>query len=105
MKDPNICEKMKYGTFLHGKPFQYAKHSVMAGLKWPPEVGAQTYSVVSRKYRKLTYSARTMIANAIPIAKASPIWKREPYAEITGAVSGFAAASVNDAMLAMPGYT
>lgn len=70
MKLPKICEKMKYAvctslvsrestvhaqilgsleagylrTFLHGNPCQYARHSVIAGLKWPPDVGAQTCS-------------------------------------------------------------
>ena len=33
MKAPKICEKMKWGTFFHGKPCQTAKQMVMAGLK------------------------------------------------------------------------
>jgi hypothetical protein len=40
-----------------------AKQMVIAGLKWPPEVGAQV-----------------IIANAMPIANANPIWKRDPKA-------------------------
>jgi len=35
-----------------------AKQIVMAGLKWPPETGAQV-----------------IIANAIPMAKAKPTWR------------------------------
>lgn len=35
----------------------------MTGLKWPPHVGAQA-----------------IIANAIPIAKAYPMWKMDPKA-------------------------
>ena len=33
IKAPKIWEKMKYGTFFHGKPCQIAKHIVTAGLK------------------------------------------------------------------------
>lgn len=51
---------MYWGTFRHGNPFQIAKHTVMAGLKWPPDVGAHM-----------------RIAKAIPMANAQPIWKIE----------------------------
>ena len=56
-----------------------AKAMVMAGLKWPPETWAQV-----------------MIANAMPIAKAQPIWKRVPKTGTpTSAATGFVVASVN----------
>ena len=42
-------------------PCQIAKQIVIAGLKCPPDVGPQT-----------------MIAKAIPIAYAQPIWNNEP---------------------------
>lgn len=61
MNDPNICAKIYWGTFRHGNPFQMAKHMVMAGLKWPPDVGAQA-----------------IMAKAIPMANAKPIWNIEP---------------------------
>lgn len=64
-----------------------AKQMVTAGLKWPPETGAQV-----------------MMANAMPMAKAQPIWKMEPK---TGTPSSFPAAEVvarvKDATEAMPG--
>jgi hypothetical protein len=60
---------------------------VIAGLKWPPETGAQV-----------------MMANAMPIAKAQPIWKIEPK---TGTPSSLPAAEVvarvKDATEAIPG--
>ena len=71
----------------HGKPCQIAKQSVIAGLKWPPETGAQV-----------------MMANAMPIAKAQPIWKIEPK---TGTPTSLPAAEVvarvKDATEAIPG--
>lgn len=60
-----------------------AKQMVMAGLKWPPEVGAQV-----------------MMAKAIPMVKAHPTWKREPYAVTPTSESRF---RVKEAMAAMPG--
>ena len=76
----------------HGKPCQIAKQSVIAGLKCPPETGAQV-----------------MMANAIPIAKAQPIWKMEPKtgtpippAEM-GLATGLVVARVKDATDAIPG--
>lgn len=56
-----------------------AKQMVMAGLKCPPDVGAQV-----------------MMAKAMPMAKAHPIWKMLPKA-------GLAVLRVKEAMLAMPG--
>lgn len=64
-----------------------AKQMVTAGLKWPPETGAQV-----------------MMANAMPRAKAQPIWKMEPK---TGTPSSLPAAEVvervKDATEAIPG--
>ena len=60
-----------------------AKHIVMAGLKWPPDVGAQV-----------------MIAKAMPMAKAHPIWNNEPNAVTP---RGLAPLSVKLVMEAMPG--
>jgi len=52
------CNKKggKY-TYFQGNPCQTAKQIVIAGLKCPPEVAAQV-----------------IIANAMPIAYAHPIW-------------------------------
>lgn len=55
----------------------------MAGLKWPPDVGAQV-----------------IMAKAIPTAKAQPIWKREPNAVTP---RGLSALIVNEATDAIPG--
>ena len=63
-------------------PCHIAKQTVIAGLKCPPLVGAQV-----------------MMAKAIPIAKAQPIWKMDPkvtgdapvafkYVEATDAIPG-----------------
>ena len=56
-----------------------AKQIVIAGLKCPPLTGAQV-----------------MMAKAIPIAKAQPIWKRLPKTGMpSSAPTGFVVASVN----------
>lgn len=68
-------------TFFHGNPCQIAKHIVIAGLKCPPDVGAQV-----------------MIAKAIPRANAQPTSKKLPYA-------GLALFKTIDATAAMPGNT
>ena len=60
-----------------------AKQSVMAGLKCPPEVEAQV-----------------MMANAIPMANAQPIWKMEPKAD---APIGLAPLIVKEVIAAIPG--
>ena len=60
-----------------------AKHMVMAGLKCPPLVGAQV-----------------IMANAMPMAKAQPIWNRDPNAVTP---KGFSKLRVKLAMEAMPG--
>ena len=71
----------------HGKPCQIAKQSVIAGLKWPPETGAQV-----------------MMANAMPIAKAQPIWKIVPKTETpTSLPAAEVVARVKDATEAIPG--
>ena len=59
MNEPKICDNIYCGTFFQGKPCQIAKQMVMAGLKWPPDVGAQV-----------------IMANIMPKAKAHPIWKK-----------------------------
>ncbi len=60
-----------------------AKQMVIAGLKCPPEVGAQV-----------------MMAKAIPMAKAHPIWKSDPNAATPASFSRF---RVKEAMAAIPG--
>ena len=64
-----------------------AKQSVIAGLKWPPETGAQV-----------------MMAKEMPIAKAQPIWKMEPNIGRPSDLSVVeVVARVKDAIEAMPG--
>lgn len=60
-----------------------AKQSVIAGLKWPPDVEAQV-----------------MMAKAMPMANAQPIWNKEPNAVTP---IGLSALSVNVVMAAIPG--
>lgn len=60
-----------------------AKQMLMAGLKCPPDVGAQV-----------------MIAKAIPMAKAQPIWNRLPN---TVTPRGFSKFMVKLATEAIPG--
>ena len=56
-----------------------AKAIVMAGLKWPPETEAQV-----------------MIANAMPMANAQPIWKSVPKTGTpTSPATGLVVARVN----------
>lgn len=60
-----------------------AKQRVMAGLKCPPDVGAQV-----------------MIANAIPMAKPQPIWNKLPNAVTP---RGFSKLRVKEATDEIPG--
>lgn len=82
-KAPKIWLRIKGGTLRHGKPLQIARQNVTAGLKWPPETGANK-----------------MMASVIPTPKARPIWKRDPKAAAPTGVSIF---KVKEATDAIPG--